>query len=390
MDLKNIFEQPLPILQVDLEKIAINIGQQQEGNINIKNIGGGTLVGKIICNTECIILKQESFKGNNINIEYYAVSSIYKSGEFIKSEITIISNGGEINIPIFITISNSNYLLCNTQKIYTLKEFYNFYLKNPKDAIRIFNSYEFMIWLKNIDFQHIDITERFLKDANKQRGIDNFFIISKIKQKAYFDFFQNNYTHRYTEENEIKGSIKLNIAKLGYFETDILIKNTCQWIYFETEKISNKFFDTNGEFYLNYKIITKNLKNLYERVEIKFKNIEKSINIEIYKEPNFKIILEKEYYETIDEGVIKIINNFNQDILIEILAKDTFIKFKNEKYIINKNKEIKFDIKLIGFLKAQMDFSKKPFISTDILIKAQIGNKTLKDMKTIFIGNSFI
>ena len=40
MDLKNFLEYPLPSIQVDIEKIAINMNEKNNGIINIKNIGG--------------------------------------------------------------------------------------------------------------------------------------------------------------------------------------------------------------------------------------------------------------------------------------------------------------------------------------------------------------
>lgn len=392
MDLRDIFEYPLPIIQVDTEKIAINMNDFNGGLINIKNIGGGNLMGKIFSNTDCIILHEEEFEGNNISVEYEIVPSIYNSGDFIKSEIIILSNGGEVVIPIFIAISNFDYLLCIREKIYTIKEFYNYYLKNTKEAIRIFNSFEFMIWLKKIDFMHIDITEVFLKDANKQRGIDNFFIIAGVKEKATLDFEETTYKYKYFNKNEsdIVGIIPLKMIGKGYFEEDIFLQKECDWLILETNKIFNKDFDELGNYNLNFKIIKSKLKKGFEKNKIMFGKNQKSIGIEICKKQPIQIVCEREYYETIDTGNIKVINNLGEDLLIEILPKDTFINFEGEKYLVGKYAEIKFNIKLTGFLKAQLDFIKKPYMDTEILIKAQFGDKIFKDKKIIHIGNSFI
>ena len=136
MDLKEFLEYPLPIIQIDIDKIAINMNEKNSGVINIKNVGGGTLLGDIVSNTDCIILDTEEFSGNNISIGYSVVPAIYSSGDFIKSEITIISNGGSINIPVYINISNFDYLKCNQEKIYTIKEFYQYLLNSSKLSIK--------------------------------------------------------------------------------------------------------------------------------------------------------------------------------------------------------------------------------------------------------------
>lgn len=392
MDLKNIFEYPLPKIEIDTDKITINMNDSANGYINIKNIGGGKLSGRIVSNTECVVLLEEQFEGNNLSIEYQVIPSIYNSGDFIKSEIIIISNGGEVIIPVFITVSNFDYLLCNTEKVYNIKQFYNYYLKNNKEAIRIFNSFEFMIWLKNIDFQHIEITESFLKDTNKHRGIDNFFVISKVKDKATFDLEEITYKYRYFEINEddIIGNIPLNMIGKGFFETDVFVLNDCDWIVLDNNKVFSKDFNNDGKLDFKFKIIKSKLKENFQTAKIKFNKIEKYVNVEVVKKQPLQIILEREYYEVNDIGKLKIINNLGKDIIIEILPKDTFIRFEGEKYLIGKYTEIVFEIKLSAFLKAQIDFTKKPYIETDILIRSNLEDSIFKEKKTIFIGNSFI
>lgn len=391
MSLNNIFEYPLPKIQVDLQKISINTSNQTEGKFNIKNIGGGELKGQVLTNTNCIILHNEVFESNNIDIHYYITPSIYNNGDFIKSEIIIISNGGEIIIPIEIKIFKSNYLQYVNNKFYTIKEFYDFYTKNHKEAIKLFNSFEFVIWLKNIKFKHIDIVENFLKDSNKQRAIDNFFVLSKVKEKASFFILENKIIYDYyTLNDETFGNIKLKLDGQGYFENKILKDNNCDWFFIQNEIINSKDFDENGEFNLKYKIIKHYIKNLFQKTKIKFSNKAEFIDIEIYKKFPINFVLEKYYYEMFDTGIFKIYNNFYENVFIEILPKDTFIKFEKEKYLIKEYQEIKFNIKITGFLKAQIDFNKTPFISTDILINAIIKNKVFKFKKTIFIGNNFI
>ena len=392
MDLKEFLEYPLPIIQIDIDKIAINMNEKNSGVINIKNVGGGTLLGDIVSNTDCIILDTEEFSGNNISIGYSVVPAIYSSGDFIKSEITIISNGGSINIPVYINISNFDYLKCNQEKIYTIKEFYQYYLKNYIEAIRVFYSYDFMIWLKNINYKHIDIVEELLKDVNKQRAIDNFFVLSKIKEKAYIEILQKNFRYKYfntKSDSEIIGTIPIKLIGTGYFEEDIILEDV-DFIKLNKNKITNRDFDENGIFNLEFIVIKNKINSFFERRKVMFNKTKKNIIIKINKKNPIEIIFERNYFNPTDKGVLKILNNTDEDVIIEIMAKDTFVFFEGKKYLISKYTEIGFDIKLTGFLKAQMDFTKKPNIESEILIKAILGDSIYKMQKNIYIGNSLI
>ncbi len=393
MDLREFLEYPLPNIEIDIDKIAINMSEKNKGFINIKNIGGGILSGDIISNTECLVLEKDSFEGNQVCIEYNIVPSIYSSGDFIKSELIIVSNGGQIYLPVYITISNFDYLECGKEKIYTIKDFYNYYLKNYIESIRIFYSYEFMLWLKNINYAHIDVVEEILKDANKQRAIDNFFILTKMKEKCYIELSQKIFKYKYYKTKskaDIIGIVTLKLIGNGYFEEDISLEDDIDYIVLSKNKITNKDFNENGIYNLEFTILKDKINSFFERRKILFNKTNENVIIEISRKNPIEVLFEKEYFMPIDKGVLKILNNTEEDIVIEIVPKDTFIYFEGKKYLISKYSEINFNIKLTGFLKAQMDFTKKPNIESQILIKAILGDNVYKMEKNIYIGNSLI
>lgn len=392
MNMENMFEYPLPQIQVDTPKITINIADFKIGHINIKNIGGGQLNGKIISNTSCIIFKNKEFSSNDILLEYEAVPSIYTVGDFIKSEIIIISNGGEVLIPVFINITNRAYILCEDIKIYSIKDFYTYFLEKPKEAIKIFTSFDFILWLKKIKFEHLDILEFFLKDSNKLRAIDNFFIIALNKERASFDFIQTSFKFKYfdTSEDNIIGTIPIKMIKKGYFETDIFLQNNREWLELSKTKITSNNFDTNGLFKLDFKIIKSKLKSAFEQDKILFKDFEKSVLIEVYKKQPLEIIFETDFFKPQERASFKIINNLGKELLISIAPKDAFLKFEGENYLVGKYSEIYFEPRLSPIAKAQLDFYKKPYIETKVLIKADINGKIFTFNKKIFVGNSLI
>lgn len=392
MDLKNFLECPLPKIQIDIEKIAINMKENTSGEIHIKNVGGGTLCGDVISNTDCIVIENDNFFGNDIVIKYDIVPSIYSSGDFIKSELIIVSNGGQIYIPVFINISNFDYLKCGDDKVYTVKEFYQYYLKNYIEAIRVFYSYEFILWLKNIKYEQIEVVEEFLKDANKQRAIDNFFVFSKIKEKATISIKQTKFSYKYfhtDDENVIVGNVCIYLKGSGYFEDVISLDRNVDFITLDKTKITNKDFQ-DGVFNLEFKIQKDKLTNFFEKVKILLNKCQESVIIEISKKNPIEIIFEKTYFSTVDKGVLKILNNTNKDVVVEIVPKDTYIFFKAKQYLVSKYLEIDFDIKLSGFLKAQMEFLKRTSMQSEILVKVMFKDSSYSMQKNIFIGSSLV
>ena len=393
MDLKDFLEYPLPKIEVNLNEISINMRYKTDGFINIKNVGQGDLFGEIICNTKCLALDRTSFRSNDINIFYSVEPYIYCSGDIVESELIIISNGGEISVPIFINITKFDYLKCGIIKVYEIIDFYNYYLKNYVEAIRIFYSYEFILWLKTIEFKHIKIVEEILKDANKQRAIDNFFILAKIKEKAYIDIQQKIFKYKYfisDKNKEIIGIIPIKLIGTGYFEETITLEDSQDFIHIAKNKITNRDFDENGIYNLEFKIIKENIKNFFERRKILFNNFNKNVIIELNRKNFIDILLEKQYFYYIDKGTLKIFNNTEEDIIIEILPKDTFIYFEAKKYIVGKYMEIDFNIKFSTFLRAQMDFTKTPNIKSDILIKVISDDNIFNIQKEIYIGSNLI
>ena len=249
-----------------------------------------------------------------------------------------------------------------------------------------------MIWLKNINYKHIDIVEELLKDVNKQRAIDNFFVLSKIKEKAYIEILQKNFRYKYfntKSDSEIIGTIPIKLIGTGYFEEDIILEDV-DFIKLNKNKITNRDFDENGIFNLEFIVIKNKINSFFERRKVMFNKTNENVIIEISKKNPIEIIFERNYFNPTDKGVLKILNNTDEDVIIEIMAKDTFVFFEGKKYLISKYTEIGFDIKLTGFLKAQMDFTKKPNIESEILIKAILGDSIYKMQKNIYIGNSLI
>lgn len=383
----------MPKIKIDIDKIVVQVRHNAEGFFNIKNTGGGTLAGVIFSNTDCIEFNPDYFEGNNVKIRYVVSSGIYGNGDIIHANILISSNGGELKIPVVIKIITETIETIQKFEINSLKDFLSYSKKYPIDARRMIGTNEFIFWLQKIGFEHIEILEHIIKDSNKERALDNFLTLTKLKKKAYIEPNEKNINLkiRPISNEEIKSFFTLNKIGWGYIESEIELKNNCKWIELEKNKITNKDFDDSGKCIINYKVKSNLIADKFTKETVIINNPVKSyININVIKLPLLKLQFNKECYNLADRGFLKIENNTGSDLAVIIKTSDNFIKFNSENYYIKDSKEIYFDIKVTGILKTQMEFIKKPYIESEIYIKTNIESKILKYTKSIIIGDSLV
>lgn len=391
--ISNQFEYPLPRISIDIEKIVIESNTTKEGFFNIKNIGGGELEGFISSNEKCVKFIPEKFKTNNIKMVYNVDVSMYSKGELIQSSIIISSNGGELVIPFVIKIVAEAIEIKEGTKINSLKEFLSYSKKYPIDSRRILGTTDFLLWLKRIGFEHMDMLEHIIKDSNKERALDNFFTLCKLKKKAFITAFENN------SELEIKpyfkepilGNISILRNGWGYIDTEVIVEKSLLWFKLDTEKITSKSFDINGVGVIKYTINPALIGGKYSRQTIIIKGDKPlNINVNVSLLPFIKLKLSKERFYFNDEGILKIENNSGRDLIFEIFASDNFIKFEARNYPVFESAEIPFSVKFTAIQMAQINLTKKPYIQSEITIRVIINNEVIKKTKNIIIGYSLI
>ena len=201
MSMESIYEYPMPCVETGTNKIAMNVrNNSARGYIDVWNSGGGLLEGSITSNTDCITFVNEEFKGNNVRIEYKVNTLMYKKGDMIRSSLFISSNGGEKIISVIINVLEEVLETKNGGYISNIKEFMGYARKNPIEARKMLGSNDFLIWVKRTGFEHTDILEHIINDANKERALDNFFVLCGLKAKSRIEIIPK----------EIKHTMKIN------------------------------------------------------------------------------------------------------------------------------------------------------------------------------------
>ena len=172
----NRFDHPMPILDIDTHHITIEAKDSFDGKIKIKNTGGGLLEGNILSRCPGLTFTPESFKSNRktITFEFDPKEAGLGIGETLSGAAYISSNAGEIEIPISIKTTKMSISTTDGYTIANLDDFYEYSLKNPTQAKRIFTDSEFYMLLLAIGYEYMEVYESLHKDANRDRAMDNF------------------------------------------------------------------------------------------------------------------------------------------------------------------------------------------------------------------------
>ncbi|MCL1924002.1 MAG: DUF5717 family protein [Defluviitaleaceae bacterium] len=258
--------------------------------------------------------------------------------------------------------------------VYTIKDFYTLWQKDKNLAKRIFYYKEFELWLLKLRYPFMHFFEIFLKDANKERGLSNFFSFNKLKEETILNI----------ELDEDSKEIK--ITKTGEDFLEEPIHTEAPWIILDKTHITNKDFEPYGTAKIAYSINNKKArKTEYAKVYIgkyfvEIKNIEKNfLEIELltnYKSPDSEMKL-----------LVK--NNTKLPITINIETKE-IVKFEKTKYTIEEEPLIiTFKIKLSALQIARKTLGKTLIFKELIRIHSRFENRRFYKDIPITVGDLY-
>lgn len=371
MDIVELFESPLPVLSTDIEKIAVETAGNYEGSFVIKNNGGGELSGKILSNSSVIKFTPDSFNSKRTTVFFTLDISIYKPGDIIKTSAVIMSNGGEKIIPVVIKALPFCIETKENFKITSLKDFYRYAKKYPISARHVFMTQDFSAWLMGILYPHMDSYEKLSRDPNKERALDNFFILNKLKKQSYLTPVEKSVsiTVNPYKDNVVGGSLTIHRSVWGYSEASLVKESGAKWLTLDKEKLTSQDFDENNTASVGYRIETRFLtgKTACERIIV-----DKNSYVTIYvkKHPPLSVNLSNETFLPNDKGYLSVTNNTGKDIVIDVSATESFLRFEGGRYFIGGFAKIPFDIKITSLQSAQFMFKRRPSVTAAILVSS--------------------
>ncbi len=385
------YEYPLPKLYVDVDKIVIETEDLYSDSFSIKNIGGGELEGTITSNTKNVTFTPEKWQGNLKKIKFEFTLENAKFGVTDVTSVLIRSNGGEKIIPLLIKVVSKELITTDGEKLKTLLDFLEYEKKHHENAKQLFAKNDFLIWLTSIGFEHLKIYEHLVTDTNKDRALDNFFILCHLKEKTEISLLEKEVTLSVGGDSEkvISGSVEIEKNGSGYVELKLYTKYNSNWLKLKKNNITIKDFNTNNIAKIEYEVDTESLNQNFSYDSIVMEAFEYNVyvDINVQKKQPLKARLSKESFVNDDKGLVVIDNHTNTELLVELWTDDNYIKFEGKRYFVKGHAEIPFEIKLSPFQMAQMSFLKQPKINTKIYIKTIVGKNIVKKSFDVVVGN---
>lgn len=380
-------ELPLPTIQVSIEKICIETADNYEGSFTIFNASSGRLFGCCKCSKSLVTFSPEEFNKNRTEIKYFINIDTYNSGEVIRSEIIISSNGGEVIIPLIVKIIPNAIETEENVKITSLKEFYSYSKEYPNEAMALFSTNKFRDWLSSIGYEYMNIYKYLSADQNKDRGLYNFFILNKLKKGTTIEVQEKSVPINisYYEKSKFLNIIKVKKSDDGFVELDVTLKNNYDWISLSKNNLTSKDFRETNIADVMYSIDCSkiNHKNVVEYIIIG----NEVVKINVKRESLVNINISKECFKFTDSGSILISNNCKNQIVVEVSSNNNSIKFEENKYIVSKMDYIPFSVKLGAIAHTQLMLKKQPITTGEIYVKAHMTEGLIEKTIKVIIGD---
>lgn len=272
---KGIFEYENPEVVVSEESLELKVeaGKLFEGFFEIHSLNGVEIRTKAFSSNKLMQLKRQDFAGIQIRVDYLFDAANLEAGEVIEGHVSIISNGGEIEIPFSVQICQP---FCHTSvgPIKDLAQFTNLAQTNWHEAVKLFRSPNFVrVFLVNKKYAHI--YEKLIQSRNPNQAMEEF--LCTIKRKRRIDIKISQDSIEYVDLKE-PVSARLVIEKSGWGYQRIFVETAGDFIqvykkelttedflgsYYQLEYVIDPSFFRQGN---NYGKIT--VRTLYKTVEI--------------------------------------------------------------------------------------------------------------------------
>jgi hypothetical protein len=382
-----IFEYPLPVLDISDETLFIETKESARGELTVKNTGGGLLSGYVRSRHRALTFEPDFWEGNNQIIKYtfHPAFAEISPGQTLETHVFISSNGGEAEIPVTIRLTKMAITTREGHTIANIKDFYDYALLNPQQSQRIFTDSEFYMLLLAVGYPYMEVYENLHKDANRERAVDNFFILSGLKQKTTLSLVKKTFVYDNPgDAGKIYGQIILEKSDRGFCEAPITPETAPLWLSLSANRLISSDFDAENRARVNFTIDPSRITARYARERVLIENSAAEI---IFRRANpFTIRLNRATYRYDDKGIIEIYNHTGKDLAIEPFCPDGFIRFAAKTYGAGAYYEIHFTVKLSPFMNAGRLFKKTPFMRSVIEVKGTNPGKVYKVKLPITVG----
>ena len=386
-------ESPLPVLNISVDSLIIETKDKHKGKFTIKNSGGGLLCGRVISRLPGLCFETENFSGNNYEISYTwdATKTGLKTGQSMEGVVYVSSNGGEKILPVSLKFTRMSIMSTGGTMIANIADFFEYSQVNSDGARRMFTDSEFYMLLLATGYPYLEVYENLHKDANRERAMDNFFVLSGLKEETKVFAKQHRLEFSANNNEPLRGRIEVCKTDSGYASAEIVKSQGSSWLNLSTGRLTTNDFNEQFVATVNFTIDPSKVSSSFAREEIVIGNDpkeDKSNVVEvIFRRPiPIKTHLNRETFRFEDAGHLIVHNNTGQTITVEPFCQENYIRFGAKRFVVADYEEIPFEVKLTAFLGAQVYFRKIAYLRASIEVKFSLPGVTHKKILPVIVG----
>ena len=380
------YDHPLPAPELDIPSLSIDANNPQ-GSFTIKNTGGGQLTGYIISRQRGLVFTPSHFEGNVQSIAYNLSGDIFKNtNRKIETLAYICTNGGEIMLSISINPSPMTIPTEEGFQIANIGDFYSYAQAHPQTVRRLFTSGEFYMLLLSTGYPYMEVYENLHKDVNRERAMDNFFILSGLKGKTNLALETQSLNIIVKPSAAAHAFFYVKKSDNGYADAPITVMDGAPWLKLSNTRLApSDFEDNRAKVGLNIDPALMGRSFVRERILIG-SEAASILTLTVTKAAPLNLRLNREGYRYEDRGSIEIENNTGANIKVEVYCRDRYIRFYANTHMASAVHSIPFEIRPSAFVSTRRLFSRLPYISTYIDLRARCPGQEFKRRLYLTIG----
>ena len=255
---KGIINLDLPeIILSDTEiQVSVEAGKTYSGTIILTNDKKRAMKGVIYSSNRQIRLKEEQFVGEEVILHYTIDVQNHEVLDTIEGNITIISDCGELMIPVKATVVAAS-LKTEEQNLKNLFQFTDLAKEDWARAVSIFKTEEFKeVLLSTEPLRYKEIYRNLLKGRSPSGALEEFLIAIHKKQPIQLSVSRQSFTYEAIQEPILD---KIMITKDLWGYTEIRVSTDTDFIELDHKILWTDNFIGN-QYSLEFKILPDKLR----------------------------------------------------------------------------------------------------------------------------------
>lgn len=318
---RGIIEYDLPVLEVSVSEInkTLNSEKKYEDSILVFSSNNVPLKGLVYSTNENVRILDKTFSGVKAEIKYAVNTEYINEGDEINGEINVVSNGGEVVIPVKFIVDSTSFTT-SMGELKNLFHFANLVQMNYEEALAIFMSDDFAHIFLEDDFYLLSMYEGLKNSSSPEMAMEEFLVSANKKNKTRISLSAREKTYEFLCENE-GDTVVISKDNWGY--VDMEVKVSGDFIEIPKTKItSNDFAGSNYELSYLIKIDKLHAGMNYGYIEFVTKSQRERLVISV-KCKGTRTEVTKKYKESLNEIYNKYIDFRVHRIDMDKWADDT-------------------------------------------------------------------